>query len=177
MSSIARSGGSRVESGSRRGTYRCRCRVRGRGAHPLRQGGQRLRRDKGRRPRREGVPRTAAAQSRPPAGAHRRRGGRRHHPDGRPGYDHRADGRPPGRTPEVRAGLLDRSNVRRGHDRGHDPERRDHGRRLRRRAGRRRREHVTAPDGRGHGPQPPVPLRAHRRPRRAQHGGDRGEPA
>ena len=50
-------------------------------------------------------------------------------------------------------------------------------RRLRRRHRRRRRAHGPPPDGRGRRPQPAVPVREARRPRRAGHGQDRREPA
>ena len=174
MASAARPGAR--EHGSHRGPFRARSRVRRRGTHPVREGRQRLRRDPRRRPGRQGLPRAAPTQPRPAARAHRRhrRGG--DHADGRPGHDHRPHRIAAGRHPQHGARLLGRPHVRRRHDGRHDAELGDHGRRLRRRPRRWRREHVASPHGRGHGPQPALPRRPHRRPRRAEHGCHGREP-
>ena len=99
-------------------------------------------------------PGAAAAQPGAAAGAGRRGRHRGHHPDRRPGPDHRPHRRAPGRPAEVRARLRDRPDVRRRDDRGHHDRRRHRLRRLRRRDRRRRRAHGPPPDGRGRRPEP-----------------------
>ena len=118
------------------------------------------------------APQPAAA-----AGARRRGRDRGHHPDRRPGPDHRPHRRAAGRPAEDRARLRHRPDVRRRDDRGDHRVVRDRHRRLRRRDRRRRRAHGPPPDGRGRRPQPADPRREAGRPVRAGHGLDRGEPA
>ena len=122
-------------------------------------------------------PRAAAPQPAAAAGAGRRGRHRRHHPDRRPGPDHRPHRRAAGRPAQDRARLRHRPHVRRRDDRGDHGRRRHRLRRVRRRHRRRRRAHGPPPDGRGRRPEPADPRREAGRPVRAGHGRDRGEPA
>ena len=127
---------------------------------PLRQGQGPVRRDPRRRPRHQVHPRADAPQPVAAARAGRRGGRRRHHPDRRPGPDHRPHRRAALRLPQSVPGFaIDRmcagamtavtttaSGIAFGC--------------LRRRHRRRRRAHGPPPDGRGRRPQPADHVRA-----------------